>query len=399
MPKPFRKLILLNLVLCLALGCARTSSPDKKEGGQDGGGGQGKSSTPEEVRLAIEQAYQLFNSETYFANIFTRFWFAETAGAWEPGGKLDPRALFPFLVERQNTFNTEANFSSPGLKILGSIRPTLITSGDCEQRTRPHADASVTRYDETAQVCFSVGNLTRLPPSSLLGEILGLMLHEAIHLGGEKSETVAEEWQHSFLEYFRWRFGALASEQIGPNTLKEIDWAGKYLAAAVEMNRRNPAHTNVFVLVGAFARFIINLPHLLDPVALNLALQPKNPLLATNYANAVLALYEETEINFFSSNVNFFKIVPIAKIRPHQIEVYLLKMNKHLEIVKDIFKNYLSGEGETRCLLPKAMDLPFEIQTEKSGAAPGSPHYPYFNNLTPPHECAPGTVLIKEDES
>lgn len=45
----------------------------------------------------------------------------------------------------------------------------------------------------------------RLPPSSLLREILSLVLHEAIHMGGGL-EPEAIAWQELFSKYFGARF-------------------------------------------------------------------------------------------------------------------------------------------------------------------------------------------------
>ena len=46
---------------------------------------------------------------------------------------------------------------------------------DCDSHDKKHADASVSKFALDAEVCFSIGNLMRIPTYLLTQQILGLI--------------------------------------------------------------------------------------------------------------------------------------------------------------------------------------------------------------------------------
>src|SRR6185312_9633793 len=99
-------------------------------------------------------------------------------------------------------------------KALKENKLTRLSSGDClNTATERHKEASVSAFDLNAVICFSIGDLTRIPPSGLLREVLSLALHEATHMGGaDENEAIA--WQEEFSAYFGSRFGDLSGRSV-----------------------------------------------------------------------------------------------------------------------------------------------------------------------------------------
>src|SRR5262249_12027 len=158
----------------------------------------------------------------------------------------------------------------PFLRAMKQNRVNRLASGDCPQSIPgKHADASVSAFNVSATVCFSIGNLTRISPPVLLREILSLMLHEASHMGGA-DETEAIAWQEAFSSYFGKRFGEVPSESVSTDTFKGLSQMRSHLARAQRLASNDPKNTRISGLLGTIAEELESLPYYNDSLAITL---------------------------------------------------------------------------------------------------------------------------------
>ncbi|MGZ3722868.1 MAG: hypothetical protein ACXVA9_08070, partial [Bdellovibrionales bacterium] len=215
--------LLTLLTLAASVACTRNSQ-EEGHGGQDGGGGHVQKSTTADVRAAITQSIRLATESNMKVNIFASFW-----KDFGHNSIKDQAHVFPAIVKKGHwdlhDINlrlidefTDSDFKSPFLDALKTNRWTIKEEGDCGNAKDNHADASVSAFNVNGDICISAGNLTRLPPSALLKEILGLLLHETSHLGGA-NEAEAQNWQTVFAEYYAARFGSLSETEVLDRTL------------------------------------------------------------------------------------------------------------------------------------------------------------------------------------
>jgi hypothetical protein len=332
----------------------------RHQGGQDGGGGQTALSTPEQVRKTIEQAQTLVTDPRPSRNIVLRFFFNMA-----DDDSLDAQRLYPALPKKshidlvtaaQNGTLPPQTFKSPVLDVLRTKKLRLLERGDCEQSSRPHADASVSRYDLDGIVCFSVGNLTHVAPEALLQEILALFVHEAVHLGGAKTEAEAEAWQNKFAQFYRERFASIGNENVYYRTSMLIFAAKDLLQAAQELQKHSPNDPRINGWMGQFFQNIYNLPYYNDPMLLNLAVSPQKPELVDNYALSAIALaatgyqmygaaedYQQNPTQFRNSHL---------PSDPKKMAAQLGKISKIFLTMSGNFEAYYEGEGVSKCLLP-----------------------------------------------
>lgn len=242
--------LILTLTVALAAGCSKKPADD---GGQDGGGGFVNYSTPDEVQHAIDKALELSREPEFTRNIY--YYFAshyylnqvnvyprrfpkdkldffnkilKTLGS-EPEECLGPEAsqrVTPPLRRSGNIVNTGVNATFckgsekfrtflPGLMQADRLHITIKESGDCGWSLDDHADASVSKAG--TEVCFSIERLRRVPPTSLLREVLALLYHEIFHVVG-MGEDDARHAQIEFGRYFDSEFGTGMHDRIFNNT-------------------------------------------------------------------------------------------------------------------------------------------------------------------------------------
>lgn len=219
------------LVLLFALfGCSSQSGTNQQgqnnakhiqgsnnaEGGYDLGGGKTFNSPPDLVIRTIELAQSIAGEASWETNVYKHFFISFGRNSIK-GPESDIGRMFP-LYRNTSGFNGNKMSQSPALEAIAQKKITLLEKGDCpkppEETT---ADASVTKHDLDGEVCFSVGNLTKVAPSDLTRQVMGLMLHEAVHLAGG-DEALAKNYQDSFDVYFGSRFG----EMIGEAYLNDV---------------------------------------------------------------------------------------------------------------------------------------------------------------------------------
>lgn len=361
--KPFR-LCLLLLLLISSLHCARESSK-KEDGTQNTGGGIVFNSTKEQVNEALDLALKLATEPDMKKNVFVQF--------WKDWGQSDqnvliakPTHLFKYAetsVRVGSEVSPNEKFESPVLMALSKDK-ILRADGDCEPSpTNQHTDGSVSSFTINADVCFSVRNLMRLPPSSLLRETLSLVLHEAIHMGGGQ-EPEALAWQELFSKYFGARFGDISTDIIAAETLKTMGVARIFLAQAIELATANTQDARLFAQMGKFVQSLDSLPELRDPLAFELKLNPKKPDLIGEYSRSVQTLIDrirlQFEINRDNLRVKGIRI-PLEFMPPEKVLPTLHEISTKFEQINELFLR-MAGRNEFEkptCTAPAStMSLP-----------------------------------------
>jgi hypothetical protein len=287
--------------------------PDR-DGGQHGGGGKGQGSAEATVRGVIGMALRMLGETDPRRNPVMRF-----AMEFQAAENLRLELLFPKLpsnllklAETKNTFNSfetmqeklehPENFASPALKAVVNNPRTLKVNGPCPEPENKDADGSVTELNLSGELCLSVGNFTRLPDDILLASILGVLVHEAVHLAGAE-EREAREWQTSFDKYLKIRFASFGLKDIAnPITFavdmgtRCIDEAGQWLNRAPEQALKNV--DKVKICAFETIRNLSNIPSYWDPIELQLYIRPAHPEYVYFLSNAIIKTMEDLDRSF-----------------------------------------------------------------------------------------------------
>lgn len=310
------KYLIAGLLLSFAffaVACSKNNSPGSDTttiasdmtGGQDGGGGHTLQSTEAEVNAAIDRALKLARDPDYRFNLFTlwqwdRLFWVHTASTEESleifnngcrvvGGKEaesecrkftgrpkdDPK--FGTGIREIRPFMTKNYFGA----ILDQSEIKRI-QGDCGTAKDDHAHASVSRFEIGAEICLSINHLRRLPPSSLLREVLGLLFHEAAHLNGF-AEKEAHLLQSAFVEFYIQRFSSLTKDRY--HTAMNHVLSDLHLAA--EMMK--PENYNQ--KMGRLFAALESMPLMTDPLGIQQTLGLESPRPALILSYSVMNLY------------------------------------------------------------------------------------------------------------
>jgi len=216
------RLTILAFLFVSAAACSKSGEPDKSnpgpavgslpadDGGWDGGGGETQKSTPELVRKVIALAQKNAGEKEFDRNVFKQFLrFSMTEDV-----EMLTDLLFPVLEVDGRPKQTGA---SPTLDAI-SKKILVIKDGDCPKpKGRVHVDASVTSHTLDGEMCFDLKSLAETSPADLTRQIMGIVFHEAAHLGGANEEQ-AVLLQNSFLGYFSRRFTDMNVESYLVNT-------------------------------------------------------------------------------------------------------------------------------------------------------------------------------------
>lgn len=350
----------------LVISCSKEQS--RHEGTESTGGGSAAYSTVVEVEKAVGDGVKMANEPNHQMNVFVQFYMDKGRNS---SSRFIQKAehLFPMLGNLDANIElsdiTDATkFRSPYLEALLKNKFEHRQKGDCLTTVEgEHKDASVSQLNLNADICISIGNLTRIPPSSLLRESLSLLLHEAVHMAGA-DESEALVWQREFSDYFGLRFGDAISDTITGETFKAFGAAGKLLKRANDMSAVNSTDPKIYGVMGRAAQIMIGLPDLLDPVALRLKMKVSKPELYDNYAGAVLAFITEAQVKFqfppltpshnlFSSSNTGLAFTGADITMPSQIQVTLGKLNELFDRANENFLAFVGAEGaESVCAAP-----------------------------------------------
>ena len=209
-----------------------------------------------------------------------------------------------------------------------------------------------------ADLCFSIGNLTRVPPSTLQRELLSLVLHEATHLGGA-GESEAVYWQQEFNTYFGERFGELVSNTETEKTFKLLGEARTLLTLAQTLADKDPKNPRIFEAVGKIKQNLFLLPDHGDSLALELKLNPTYPDMIPIYSKSVMALIGQISFRFetepFRVKIGGAKL-PIDFLPPDQV---ILRLNEFSEALFKVNESFLAFIG----MVPISKPLPALLAT------------------------------------
>lgn len=325
-----------------------------------------KYSTAEQVNAALDKAIALVSVEDRTKNIVVQFWLEQSKVGESPAFIKAPKHLFP-EAKADRTYQTAdfpLVFKSPALDSLKHNRLVRIESGNCKSPTPGrHTDASVSAHSLSAEICFSIGNLRRIPPTVLLREILALAIHEAVHMGGG-NEAEAQYWQDSFSKYFGNRFGDLSSDNVTAPTVKSMGETRLLLRRAKEIASVNPNDQKVFGEVGKANKILSSLPFLGDALGIELKTSAPRPDLIQIYQNSVLSLLSKIYYKFDFRNgqvrAGEFRI-PFNLMPPDRVVPTLDEFMVDLESIEENFLAVLgTPSAKPKCVLP---DQDFNFHT------------------------------------
>lgn len=391
-------LAIAALPSCSNRGPSEPARPVAK-GIEDAGGGSITKSTPEQVKAALDLALELASEPVAQKNIFVQFWTD-----WGRNSKHDfiaiPTSVFPAMAadlkagKKYFPVDLQTKFESPFINALKNNKINRLEKGDCLLVGTDHKDASVSKFSTDAEICFSLGNLAEVPPSALVQEILGLVIHEVSHIGGNRDEEKAKKWQTEFATYFGARFGDLTTDTVSVRTKKKIADARKHLARALEVAKTDPRNPLVYIKVAKASEIVATIPAFLDPLAIKLKARPTHPELIGNYANAVLVFLEKAK-NYFAfqpSNLDIKLLfitpdLPIELVvKPEGVEGALTEMQHTLSQVE---QNFLAlgddPDAKSVCILPVGKLNLRNFDTNQMGLEDSG------RVQLPTRECAPGT--------
>lgn len=262
-------------------------------GTQSTGGGDPNVSTPDQVNAAIDKSLSLATDSNPQKNIFVQFWKAKGQNS-SSSFIAHPTHVFPEFSSEDES----SRFNSPFYEAFKKNKIVRLQKGDCPHpRDETTASASVSEHTFNATICFSIGNLTRIPPSSLLQEITGLVLHEATHMG-DAEEPEARSWQKEFVRYFGERFGNVLTDTDTSRTTLMLSKAYALLSRAETFAKKDLKDRHVLPDIMAVVDTIAALPDSEDELALDLKINPPHPELISRYVSTV-----QEVVGKFRSNI------------------------------------------------------------------------------------------------
>lgn len=346
--------------------CAPKSGPrQSSEGGQHGGGGDHEKSTVEQVNKALDQALALASATDYRNNIFAKYFIARNVSYIDEisaHGRVPKFIIFPELrpeLVGQEKFREIFFFDitkSP-LAIFGDkTRIQRLESGRCKAPDKSHPTASVSELSMNAQICFSITELRTIPHSALLRQILGLIIHEAVHMMGQK-EFEAKSHQADFLKYFETVEAETKNLDVETRAFN-VSLIARYYLQQMEKTI-TPAQTakdsppkdgkpapgenskiEYSLLLQKLKKlFSDGLKISLDPVRMQLATNPARPELYDNFARALL------DVVFESSSLD--GKWELSTFTPARVE-FEQRLNT---LLRNTFA-YLQGKQQAVCVNP-----------------------------------------------
>ncbi len=335
------------------------TSRNQNEGTQHGGGGDAGQSTPEQVNQAIDKAIAMALEPDWSKNIFVQFIQDGTYPAENSGDDdridviLTPKFVFPNHGPRAQT---EKAYESPMLKAFGKNKIDRIPKGDCphppEEET---ADASVSELSTNATICFSVGNLTKLPPSILLREVLGLVFHEAAHMGKAK-EVDAKKYQKVFTQYFAARFGDITVNDFSHRAETSLAFANLRIQRALELAKQNSQSLTLYAMMGAILGEIKSVPYMDDAELIEFKAKPKHPEHVENFWYTINLVSQQISSAFEPPwELQLNPLVPyMGRIAsPDEVVGKITEQAKGVKCLVENLKAFETGELRKDCIAKK----------------------------------------------
>ncbi len=336
------------------------TSRNQNDGTQHGGGGGAGQSTPEQVNQAIDKAIAMALEPDWSKNVFIQFIQDGTYPAENSGDDdridviLTPKYVFP--NHGKNSLKTAESYESPMLKAFGTNKIDRIPKGDCPRPPEEEtADASVSELSTSATICFSIGNLTKLPPSILLREVLALIFHEAAHMGKAK-EVDAKKYQKVFTQYFATRFGDITVNDFSYRAEVSIGMANVRIKRALDLAKKNPESPALFAAMGGILGAINSVPYMDDAQAIEFKAQPKHPELVENFWYTINLVSQQISASFEPPwELQVITLIPYSgKIaKPDEVVMKITEQAKGMQCLFDNLKAFESGELRKECIAKK----------------------------------------------
>lgn len=311
-----------------------------QNGGYDWGGGELIKSSPALVKRTIEIAQENAGENSVGNSIYRQFLIWNNTNQSNQK-KLDTTILFPNSNDGLIA-DTVKLTDSPALSAIAQKKIKLLESGDCPKRKDvPHADASVSKLTLDAEVCFSIGNLSKTSPSDLIRQVTALLLHEAVHMAGG-DELAARAFQDAFNVYFAVRFGDTLGEaylaNVGPQLYEAVLDIEK-VREQIRLQRPIPV---IYATYGRIFGALSRVSGVQDLLALKLRLALKKESAAFNFVQSLSKIQ-----NLIAEKIGF---APNSTQNPVLTYDELNVLNRELQILaKDMWKVWGTVEKASLC--------------------------------------------------
>lgn len=271
----------------------------EQQGGYDWGGGGALKSSPELVKRTIELAQNFAGEHSIGKSIYRQF-LTWNLTATADSQRFNTAILFPnsgdgLLSDGQ--FLTE----SPALRAISQKKIKFLESGDCPRSTTERiVDASVSKHNLDGEVCFSVVNLSRIAPSDLSRQVMGLMLHEAVHLAGG-DEELATKFQESFNVYFGIRFGEMLGEAYLASIAPQLHEVLLDFSQNGDQIRQQMPIPHIYGVYGRAYGALVKLNGVYDLSGIRLRLGLRDERVAEEFVSKIESLKDTLGKNFYLS--------------------------------------------------------------------------------------------------
>lgn len=192
------------LTVLTLLACQARKGPEVEGGGMDGGGGTIVFHSREKVIEILEQVWAQFAVERLDNPIIRAF--EDVSGSREEDPeKLHIRGMLRKITGLEDVFlptlrnQPERVERLPFMSLVASKKLKLLESGYCDSPEHKRSTASVSKLDQSGEVCVSLQALMRSATSGLRADLIALMAHEIGHLYGF-GETDCQRLQRYFLD-------------------------------------------------------------------------------------------------------------------------------------------------------------------------------------------------------
>ena len=199
-----------SIIISLSLVLGAPALADRTDGGHDGGGANLWTSSPAQVREAIDWAIAELREDKAIPSGAQTWLFWATAYSPEATNRHGEKVLVTQCLNMPMTCDTKQF-----LEDLDENRPvymkawdylklshlTILENGPCPARDKAHAAGSVSAFKVGADLCLSVSELSRTPPGGLRAQVTSVLAHEMAHLLGF-DEEIAAAVQKSIVENF-----------------------------------------------------------------------------------------------------------------------------------------------------------------------------------------------------
>lgn len=338
--------LLLIMFTFTFVSCART----QKDGGQDGGGGNVLGSTAADVHRAVDVAISILTNPDVERNLTVKFW--DEYG--NPGDNVAEYSYHPNLYIFPDLYrNPDGDYQqvrerahrSPALQALAQ-NEKIYVAGDCPEPAQKHADASVSSFDTHGTICISEGHLMRLDPRNLLANVVALMLHEAVHLGGG-DEREAEHLQQRMADFFAEFYGDLDTKGV-------VERSKAGILRLTLVTKHNSAFLNdtpkTLIEIGELYQINKDLPYIEDPIALQVALKVTDTQKINDYMAASSSFRDHIRVTLFGTVEKDFPITVPTSMTSEDFQALMADLSDVAQVIDHNFSALVDESAQSQCV-------------------------------------------------